>query len=302
MAPVSEKPSHLIVERVRIAGVEVKALIDTGATTSCCRWGWYKRWNSHLGPLMKSGTTVTGIGGSPLSLKGITKPVKLEWDGVEDSCELMVCTLRDVDVILGMDVLGKLEVQIDAREGKARPKQTSQVYNHVDERISYIGYVKEFYGRHPDVNSSDRGHILSDRKGRLRLSCGNTCKERKRSRCLVSSTKEIMKKGRFHSGLVHVTLLGSEEDLPEELRAIVHASGDQGIIEGQSLLDLCGKRSEEEGGDCYATDYDFLALESQEFEEEVEDVEEATLDAATDERSRDYINVIMNINMNEYPS
>ena len=33
-------PSLLILERVRIAGVEVDALVDTGAMTSCCRWEW----------------------------------------------------------------------------------------------------------------------------------------------------------------------------------------------------------------------------------------------------------------------
>ena len=37
VAPVSDKASQLIVVKVTIAGVEVAALVDTGATTSCCR-------------------------------------------------------------------------------------------------------------------------------------------------------------------------------------------------------------------------------------------------------------------------
>ena len=37
VAPVSDKVSQLIVVKVTIAGVEVAALVDTGATTSCCR-------------------------------------------------------------------------------------------------------------------------------------------------------------------------------------------------------------------------------------------------------------------------
>ena len=36
--PSIGKASQLIVVKVSIAGVEVDALVDTGATTSCCRW------------------------------------------------------------------------------------------------------------------------------------------------------------------------------------------------------------------------------------------------------------------------
>ena len=39
MAPVSDKASQLIVAKVTIAGVKVAALVDTGATTSCCKVG-----------------------------------------------------------------------------------------------------------------------------------------------------------------------------------------------------------------------------------------------------------------------
>ena len=39
VAPVLDKASQLINVKVSIVGVEVVALVDTGATTSCCRWG-----------------------------------------------------------------------------------------------------------------------------------------------------------------------------------------------------------------------------------------------------------------------
>ena len=39
-----------------------------------------------------------------MELKGITGSLELEWDSVTDHCEMMVLTtLEDVDVILGMD-------------------------------------------------------------------------------------------------------------------------------------------------------------------------------------------------------
>ena len=42
VAPGLGKTSDLIFVTVSIAGVEVVALVDTGATTSCCRWEWYQ--------------------------------------------------------------------------------------------------------------------------------------------------------------------------------------------------------------------------------------------------------------------
>ena len=92
VAPVSDKASQLIVVKVTIAGVEVAALVDTGATTSCCRWGWYQKWKSHLGSLKQSSTMVVGVGNVPIEVKGLSKPLTLQWDNVEGQCQLMVLT------------------------------------------------------------------------------------------------------------------------------------------------------------------------------------------------------------------
>ena len=48
VAPGLGKASDLIFVTVSIAGMEVVALVDTGATTSCCRWEWYQIWKDHL--------------------------------------------------------------------------------------------------------------------------------------------------------------------------------------------------------------------------------------------------------------
>ena len=71
------KASELIFVKVSIKGVEVDALVDTGATTSCCRWDWYQGWKDHLGALTKSKVRVIGVGHDPVKVKGLTKPLTL---------------------------------------------------------------------------------------------------------------------------------------------------------------------------------------------------------------------------------
>ena len=116
------KASELIFVKVSIKGVEVDALVDTGATTSCCRWDWYQGWKDHLGALTKSKVRVIGVGHDPVKVKGLTKPLTLHWDGVGGQFQLMVLTaLTDVDVVLGMDVLRQLDVKIDFKKQKASP-------------------------------------------------------------------------------------------------------------------------------------------------------------------------------------
>ena len=106
--------SSLIFVTVSIAGVEVVALVDTGATTSCCRWEWYQQWKDHLGAVTKSKIRVMGIAPDPVKVKGLTKPLTLLWDGVGGRFQLAVLpTLHDVDVVLGVDVLSQLNVQFD---------------------------------------------------------------------------------------------------------------------------------------------------------------------------------------------
>ena len=106
VAPGLGKTSDLIFVTVSIAGVEVVGLVDTGATTSCCRWEWYQKWKDHLGAVIKSKVRIIGIGPDPIKIKGLTRPLTLHWDGVGGKFQLMILTaLTDVDVVLGMDIL-----------------------------------------------------------------------------------------------------------------------------------------------------------------------------------------------------
>ena len=122
VAPGLGKTSDLIFVTVSIAGVEVVALVDTGATTSCCRWEWYQRWKDHLGAVIKSKVRIMGVGPDPIKIKGLTRPLTLHWDGVGGKFQLMILTaLTDVDVVLGMDVLSQFDVKINFKKQLASP-------------------------------------------------------------------------------------------------------------------------------------------------------------------------------------
>ena len=116
------KASDLIFVTVSIAGVEVVALVDTSATTSCCRWEWYQQWKDHLGAMIKSKVSIIGVSHDPITVKGLTRPLTLHWDGVGGKFQLTILTtLTDVDVVLGMDVLSRFDVKIDFKKQVASP-------------------------------------------------------------------------------------------------------------------------------------------------------------------------------------
>ena len=122
VAPGLGKTSNLIFVTVSIAGVEVVALVDTGATTSCCRWEWYQQWKDHLVDVIKSKVRIMGVGPDPIRIKGLAKPLTLLWNGVGGKFQLMILTgLTDVDVVLGMDVLSQFHVKINFKKQVASP-------------------------------------------------------------------------------------------------------------------------------------------------------------------------------------
>ena len=156
VAPVVNKPSPLVTAEVTIAGVKVVALIDTGATSSSCRWGWYDQWKTHLGPLKQSDTLVIGVGNVPVELKGITHRLELEWDSMTNHCELMVLsTLEDVDVILGMDIISRLDVQISGRAREAIPRpehMTSEILKLNQKVVIPAGKSRVFFVTNPGTS------------------------------------------------------------------------------------------------------------------------------------------------------
>ena len=105
-----------------VAGVVVRALVDLGAATSCCTRRWYKKCQNEVGPLHQDATKIVGVGNIPINVGGRTSHLPLEWDDSKSFLTLLVIsTLEEPDMILGMDVLQRLGVRIDARTGTAKP-------------------------------------------------------------------------------------------------------------------------------------------------------------------------------------
>ena len=66
----------VILQEVVVAGVPVKALIDSGATTSCCSRRWYRRYHVEVGPLVHDQTQVIGVENTPIFVDGRTAIVQ----------------------------------------------------------------------------------------------------------------------------------------------------------------------------------------------------------------------------------
>ena len=70
VAPPQMHTSSVILQEVVVARVSVKALIDCGATTSCCRRRWYQKYHVEVGPLMHDQIQVIGVENIPILWMG----------------------------------------------------------------------------------------------------------------------------------------------------------------------------------------------------------------------------------------
>ena len=122
MAPMQVLASGVIFQEITVAGVVVKALIDSGATTSCCSHYWYKWHQAEIGPLLKDPIHVIGVSNTPIYIDGRTDGLPLQWGRANKSVSLIVIPmLEEVDIILGLDALQQLGVTTDTRAGTAEP-------------------------------------------------------------------------------------------------------------------------------------------------------------------------------------
>ena len=53
-----------------VAGVVVCALVDSGASTSCCTMRWYKKYQNEVGQLHQDATKIVGVSNIPINVDG----------------------------------------------------------------------------------------------------------------------------------------------------------------------------------------------------------------------------------------
>ena len=81
MAPVTQFPGITLCSQLRLNGVEVEALIDTGASVSCISENLYQRHRKAWGPLQGLTGQLKGADGQGLGTEGITNPLDMRWGG-----------------------------------------------------------------------------------------------------------------------------------------------------------------------------------------------------------------------------
>ena len=221
---------------------------------------------------------VVGVGNVPIEVKGLSKPLMLEWDSIEGQCRLMVLTtLKDVDVILGMDVLSQFNVKIDSRNQVASPerelctplilaenvrlllenptftlKGKIQVKEEEAEEVIKGVHRQGHLGEHKTWKAFNRKFITTEGRKKCckivrtcpECQLGKDYRQRHLPKGTIGSSRPWDQEG-------YVKQLKRElEDIRAKLSRIL---GQEKVISGGPLLDLCGQRSEEERDSCDAS-------------------------------------------------
>ena len=258
------KASELFFVTVSIAGVEVVVLVDTGATTSCCKWEWYQKWKDHLGALIKSKVRVIVVGHDPIKVKGLTKPLTLHWDGVGGKFQLMIMTaLTDVDV------LSQFDVKIDFKKQVASPAREPCTPLEPAKTVGLLlnNPAFTFKGKIP-VKEEEVEEVVKGvpRQGHREVhrvwmasDIKTKTKDKRKDRKIVRESSMPWNKAGYKAQLQKDLedirqkfnrVLG--QDLDKSNNSLVEAAGPVKCIEGSVLVDLCMQRSGRRGSGCDA--------------------------------------------------
>ena len=106
----------------QLQGVPVSVLVDTGASRSCLALDLYTQHALVWGTLEPYRGHIESADRSPITVAGVTTPLRLQWDNNQMSISfLIVERLSGTSGILGMDVLCPLKVQINSERLTALP-------------------------------------------------------------------------------------------------------------------------------------------------------------------------------------
>ena len=219
---------------------------------------------------MKSSVRIIGIGHDPIKVKGLSKPLTLQWDGVGGKFQLMVLTaLTDMDVVLGMDVLSQFDVKINFKNQIASParepctplKPTKTVGLLLDNpTFTFKGKipVKEEEAEEVVKGVPNQGHqevhrmwMASDRKIKT--------EDKRKDRGIVRESSmpwnQACYKAQLQKDLKDIRQKFSRvlgQDLDKSDNPFVEATGPDKRIEGSVLVDLCMQRSGRRESGCDA--------------------------------------------------
>ena len=193
-----------------------------------------------------------GIAPDPVQVKRLTKPLTLLWDGVGGRFQLVVLpTLHDVDVVLGVDVLSRLNVQFDWERQVVHPYREPSI---PVESGRNIGLLLE----NPD--STFKGKIPVKEEGVKEIAKDMLRPAYQDIRyCYKAREKNEDRKIVWNQADYKVQL---QEDLEDIRQKLCQVSGKElakkeatrpvnRMEEGVSV-DLCEQRSGERGSGCYA--------------------------------------------------
>ena len=193
-----------------------------------------------------------GIAPDPVQVKGLTKPLTLLWDGVGGRFQLVVLpTLHDVDVVLGVGVLSQLNVQFDWVRQVVSPYREPSIQVESGRNIGLLleNPDSTFKGKIP-VKEEGVKEVAKDilRPAYQDLRYCYKAREKKEDRKIVWNQADYRVK--------------LKEDLEDIRQKLCQVSGKElaekeatrpvNCMEEGVSVDLCKQRSGERGSGCYA--------------------------------------------------
>ena len=113
-----------ITGQLKLEGIPVLGLVDTGASVTCLGFDIWRRFSTQWGPLRPFEGAVHGAHGKPLQIAGKTQHLDLQWGEAHGrACFIVIVGLESPPCLICMGIMRPLRVRIDVTNGTATPAQ-----------------------------------------------------------------------------------------------------------------------------------------------------------------------------------
>ena len=124
MAPVGCAVAPPISGQLKVEGIPVLGLVDTGASVTCMGFAIWWRYRAQWGALKQFEGTVHGAYGKPLNIAGRTEHLDIQWGEARGRASFIVIVgLESPPCLICMHIMRPLRVHIDVTNGTATPAQ-----------------------------------------------------------------------------------------------------------------------------------------------------------------------------------